>query len=84
MIFREELALLHGMPVHDAPCEHCPTAHHPPDPESADVLTWPRDQMLAVAFPCGWRNDKLCRGQSDEFQTECEARDRAKIQRANP
>ena len=54
--------------IHKAPCKHCPTAHHPPDPESIDILTtWTREQQREALFPCGWRPDKLCKGQCDEL-----------------
>lgn len=53
--------------IHKAPCKHCPSAHHPPDPESLDIMTWPREQQREALFACGWRPDKLCKGQCDEL-----------------
>lgn len=51
--------------IHDQPCHGCPSAHHPPDPEVQDILTWPRERQLKTVFACGWRGDKLCRGYCD-------------------
>jgi hypothetical protein len=53
--------------IHKAPCKHCPSAHYPPDPESLDVQTWPRQHQREALFVCGWRPDKLCKGQCDEL-----------------
>lgn len=51
--------------IHAAPCEHCPSAHYPPDPEALEILTYTKRVQLAYAFPCAWRRSALCRGYCD-------------------
>ena len=56
------------MPIHDEPCPKCPTAHYPPDPESADIEAWVKagkQPAGAWVFPCAWRREKLCKGICD-------------------
>jgi hypothetical protein len=55
------------MEVHRNPCAHCPSAHHPPDPEALDLLQAPRAEQVQHAFPCGWRPHKLCKGYCDSI-----------------
>ena len=43
-------------------CQHCPSAHHPPDPECLDILAQPKEIKLETAFPCGWDSHYYCRG----------------------
>lgn len=61
------LAERRPLTIHKQPCPKCPSAHYPPDPESLDVQTWPRAAQRDALFPCGWRPDKLCKGQCDEL-----------------
>jgi hypothetical protein len=51
--------------IHAAPCKHCPSAHHEPDPEAQDILNQPFRVQLAYAFPCAWRPSALCKGYCD-------------------
>lgn len=66
-------ALSHRIPAPPAPppvtgvratvCRACPVAHHPPDPESADLeRLGTREQIVGAAYTCGWARGKLCRG----------------------
>lgn len=51
--------------LHAEPCEHCPSAHHPPDPESEQFLRASRTTQLTSVFRCAWRNEKACKGWCD-------------------
>ncbi len=51
--------------IHMAPCKDCPSAHHAPDPEALDYLTYPRAVQVESCFPCAWRPQKLCKGYCD-------------------
>jgi hypothetical protein len=63
--------------IHAEPCEHCPSAHHPPDPEALDMRAWPRHLQVAAAFPCAWRPTKLCKGYCDSIgMTDADAESR--------
>ena len=43
------------------PCNQCPTAHYPPDPESLDILSWSfKDRIEQGRFPCAWRTKGNC------------------------
>lgn len=54
--------------IHKKPCAHCPSAHFPPDPESADIkANWSRAAQIDVVFPCAWRPDAMCRGVCDDL-----------------
>jgi hypothetical protein len=53
--------------AHDHPCKHCPSAHHPDDPESAEIKTWPHEERLKTAFPCGWNGRRYCKGYCDQM-----------------
>ena len=60
--------------IHESPCERCPSAHFPPDPEALDMRQWPRRLQVEAAFPCAWRPEKLCKGYCDSIgMTEAEA-----------
>ena len=52
---------------HSAPCSHCPSAHHPMDPEAADILTLPHAARVETAFPCGWAPKRYCKGYCDQM-----------------
>jgi hypothetical protein len=54
--------------IWDLPCERCPSAHYPPDSESADYKKFYEAGELPAGecvFPCAWRPEKLCRGVCD-------------------
>lgn len=56
--------------IHKAPCRHCPSAHHPPDPLAMDLeAAWRRGEVTAqeLVFECGWRPGRLCRGICDRL-----------------
>ncbi len=51
--------------VHDGPCNHCPSFHYPPDPESEEIANGCLSGKYAAAdcvFPCAWRPEKICYG----------------------
>lgn len=52
--------------IHRAPCQHCPSAHHPPDPELLDCRAYPKEIRVAHhLFVCAWRPTKVCKGLCD-------------------
>ncbi len=54
--------------IWESPCEKCPSAHGPGDPESEDILEWCRSGEVSfeeATFPCAWRPNKLCKGICD-------------------
>lgn len=51
--------------IHDMPCDHCPSAHFPSDPECLDILNFAHTERVKLAFPCAWRPEKLCKGNCD-------------------
>lgn len=56
--------------VHRKPCRHCPSAHHPQDPESEDQKKFIEAGLLTpreAVFPCGWGPRKLCKGAADYY-----------------
>lgn len=53
--------------AHNEPCPSCPSAHHPDDPETKDILTWPREEQVKTAFSCGWNNRRYCKGYCDKL-----------------
>ncbi|MBV9169077.1 MAG: hypothetical protein JOZ81_03190 [Chloroflexi bacterium] len=55
---------------HAACCRHCPSAPgRSLDPEAADILASTDAMFLReMLFPCGWRPEKLCRGNWDQVQ----------------
>lgn len=53
--------------IHQAPCVHCPSAHHPPDPESLDIAALPKEDRIRHVFRCAWRHDALCKGACDQL-----------------
>jgi hypothetical protein len=56
--------------IRKRPCEHCPTAHYPPDPGALQTREWvrsgemPAEEML---FVCGWSPTRVCRGVYEEM-----------------
>lgn len=53
--------------AHYKPCKNCPSAHFPPDPESADIMTWPHEFRVQSAFACGWAQNRFCKGYCDQM-----------------
>lgn len=51
--------------VHDESCEHCPSAHYPPDPCTLDFMELSKEDRMQSVFACAWRPEKLCRGYYD-------------------
>lgn len=43
-------------------CKHCPSTHHPADPECIDIRKASKEERLATAFPCAWDRNYYCRG----------------------
>lgn len=53
--------------IHERPCQHCPSAHFPPDPEALDLESLPFEQRIRHVFPCAWNGSALCRGVCDRM-----------------
>lgn len=53
------------MRAYTRPCRHCPSAHHPPDPEAEWIMAQPHAVRVENAFPCGWNGKRFCRGYCD-------------------
>lgn len=54
------------MKIHIESCENCPSANHGPDPFSIDIKEhYSRKAQIDSAFPCAWRDEKLCKGYCD-------------------
>ena len=56
--------------VHARPCRHCPAAHHPPTPDSVDVLEMVKSGQLSpdeATYACGWNQAKRCKGAADKY-----------------
>jgi hypothetical protein len=52
--------------IHTEPCERCPSANYPMDPQVSDIKNlWSRVDQLESVFPCAWRPEKLCKGYCD-------------------
>lgn len=51
--------------VRCTPCDYCPSAHWPLDPQAEEILRWPRPHQLETLFTCAWTRGKLCRGYCD-------------------
>jgi len=52
---------------HVKPCKHC-SSMCGIDPETEDILTWPREQQIETVFPCGWNGIRYCRGYCDKLE----------------
>lgn len=66
-ILRSRAAARLPVAIHESPCRHCPSAHHPPDPESMDLAATRRRNQVLHAFRCGWRPDRLCAGYCEQM-----------------
>lgn len=56
--------------ANSSPCKHCPTAHFPPDPESALIKSGVKSGELRAedhVFRCAWNMSRLCRGVCDSL-----------------
>lgn len=51
--------------IHKVCCTNCPSANYPSDPETEDILTWPREQQKDTVFACGWNQKRYCKGYCD-------------------
>lgn len=51
--------------IHKVCCTNCPSANYPSDPETEDILTWPREQQKETVFACGWNQKRYCKGYCD-------------------
>ena len=54
--------------AHSVPCKNCPSANFGDDPETADIKTWPREEQVKTAFPCGWNPKRFCKGYCDSLK----------------
>ncbi len=68
--------------MHARPCKHCPSAHHPPDPEALDLEALPFELRVQHVFPCAWNGSALCRGVCDRMGVSAEHLDHPMIGRA--
>ncbi len=53
--------------MHTKPCKNCPSAHFPPDPEALAMESWPHEERVKTAFPCGWNGKRYCKGYCDKM-----------------
>lgn len=53
--------------IHAEPCEQCPSAHWPPDPESLEIkeMVGAGAPASEFVFRCAWRPEALCKGVCD-------------------
>lgn len=68
--------------IHARPCKHCPSAHHPPDPEALDLEALPFELRIRHVFACGWNGSALCRGVCDRMGVGPEHLDHPELGRA--
>lgn len=88
MSFRIPIPVLPPAPepkMHKVHCRLCPSQPGAPvDPECEQIATWPHQQRVDTAFPCGWNPKRYCKGYCDSMgisNTDLEESDELHTQR---